>query len=150
MAIETGRVMRPRQVRGANSAVVLELLRHHEQMSRAEVARHSGLSEGTVSRIVVELMQRRLVMEDGVENSTGGRPSTRLRLQPNRFAVGVDIRNWETRFVAGTMPGGLSDIASLRTPVEPAATIDMIAEQYAGYCERLGPDRLVGICSMSD
>src|SRR5260370_17368995 len=108
MAIETGRVMRPRQVRGANSAVVLELLRHHEQMSRAEVARHSGLSEGTVSRIVVELMQRRLVMEDGVENSTGGRPSTRLRLEPNRFAVVVHIRNCQTPFRPAPIPAHLS------------------------------------------
>ncbi|MCX6620936.1 MAG: winged helix-turn-helix domain-containing protein, partial [Acidobacteria bacterium] len=84
------RVVRPTQVRELNSAVVLQLLRRHERLSRAELSRFSGLSEGTVSRIIAELLERRLVVEDGAENSTGGRPATRLQLSPDLLAVGVD------------------------------------------------------------
>ena len=97
-----GGVLRPRQVRGANRAVVLELLRQHERLSRVELARRSGLSEGTVSRIIAELMRRHLVAEDGSETSTGGRPATRLQLEQSRVAVGVDVQNWETRFSIGS------------------------------------------------
>ena len=97
--------MRPGQVRGANSAVLLELLQRHERLSRADLARYSGLSEGTVSRIVTELIRRKLVIEDGAENSTGGRPAICLRLEQNRFAVGVDVHSWETQFGVGTMRG---------------------------------------------
>jgi predicted NBD/HSP70 family sugar kinase len=139
------KVLRPRQVRGANSSVVLEMLRQNESLSRAELARITGLSEGTVSRIVAELIDRKFVMEDGIENSTGGRPSTRLRLEQNRYAVGVDIRTWETRFAVGTMRGTTMEMTSMRTPAEPKATIGMIAEQYAVYRNQFGKDRLEGL-----
>jgi predicted NBD/HSP70 family sugar kinase len=139
------RVLRPGQVRGANSSVVLEMLRQNESLSRAELARITGLSEGTVSRIVAELIGRKFVMEDGIENSTGGRPSTRLRLEQNRYAVGVDIRAWETRFAVGTMRGTTMETNSIRTPSDPKATISMIAEQYAGYRNQFGKDRLEGL-----
>lgn len=139
------KVLRPKQVRGTNSSVVLDLLRQNEKLSRAELARHSGLSEGTVSRIVAELIRRKLVMEDGVENSTGGRPSTCLRLEQNRYAVGVDVRNWESRFAVGTMRGGLVETMSIRTPPDPRATLDMIAKQYTAYRNRYGREKLEGL-----
>lgn len=139
------KVLRPKQVRGTNSSVVLDLLRQSERLSRAELARHSGLSEGTVSRIVAELIRRKLVMEDGVENSTGGRPSTCLRLEQNRYAVGVDIRNWECRFAVGTMRGGLVETTSIRTPADPMATLEMIARQYRAYRDRFGKEQLEGL-----
>ncbi len=105
--------MRPGQVRGANSAVLLELLQRHERLSRADLARYSGLSEGTVSRIVTDLIGRKLVMEDGAENSTGGRPAICLRLEQNRFAVGVDVHSWETQFGVGTMRGRMVETLSI-------------------------------------
>ena len=61
---------------------MLQLLRHNEHMSRADLARQSGLSEGTVSRMMTDLIADTLVCEDGAENSTGGRPGRRLLLDP--------------------------------------------------------------------
>jgi DNA-binding IclR family transcriptional regulator len=58
-------ILRPNAVRGANSAAVLQLLRRHGSMSRADLARQSGLSEGSISRITSELIRRELVREDG-------------------------------------------------------------------------------------
>src|SRR5262245_36977720 len=91
-------VLRPQQVRTVNSAVVLRLLLRFKRLSRADIARHSGLSEGTISRIVAELIKHSLVVELGAENSTGGRPATHLQLSDVPVAAGVEIRNWETRF----------------------------------------------------
>src|SRR5688500_14713756 len=92
------KVLRPKEARTLNSALVLRLLRTDGRLSRAEIARNTGLSEGTVSRIVAELIDRGLVVEDGAENSTGGRPATRLQLSSQRASMGVDIGTWETRF----------------------------------------------------
>ena len=138
-------ILRPRQVRGANSAALLELLQRHERLSRADLARYSGLSEGTVSRIVTELIGRKLVMEDGAENSTGGRPATCLRLEQNRFAVGVDVHSWETQFGIGTMRGRIVETLSLRTPRDPEAAIDMIAGQFTAWERQYGRNQLEGI-----
>src|SRR6266513_1230393 len=140
-----GKVLRPRQVRGANRAVVLELLRQHECLSRVDIARRSGLSEGTVSRIVAELMRRNLVAEDGSESSTGGRPATRLQLEQSRVAVGVDIQPWEMRFSIGTMKGRILEAQRVRTPPSPERTMDLIAQQFAAYRKRFGKDCVEGL-----
>ncbi len=124
------KILRPRQVRGANSAALMELLQRHERLSRADLARYSGLSEGTVSRIVSDLILRKLVVEDGAENSTGGRPATCLRLEQNRFALGVDVGSWETTFGVATMLGRIVETTTLRTPSDPAAAVEMIAAQF--------------------
>jgi len=139
------KVLRPRQVRGANSAVLLELLQRHERLSRADLARYSGLSEGTISRIVTELIRRKLVMEDGAENSTGGRPATCLCLEQNRFAMGVDVHSWETQFGLGTMRGKIVATSTMRTPRDPRAALDMIAGQFRAWAHQHGRINLEGV-----
>ncbi|MCC7499980.1 MAG: ROK family transcriptional regulator [Bryobacterales bacterium] len=139
------RVVRPAQVRELNSAVVLQLLRRHQRLSRAEISRFSGLSEGTVSRIIAELLERRLVVEDGAENSTGGRPATRLQLSPDVLAVGVDIQNWEMRFCLGSLRGRMIETAIVRTPADPEAMMEVIAERFADFAGRYGVSGIEGL-----
>ena len=128
-------VLRPKQVRGHNSAAVLGFLRRFETMSRAELSRQSGLSEGTVSRIVAALCAQRLVSEIGEENTTGGRPSTRLQLSDVPRAIGVEIKNWETRFAISTLRGQLTETLVVRTPASPELTVQLIAEQARRYAK---------------
>jgi predicted NBD/HSP70 family sugar kinase len=138
-------VLRPGQVRGANRAVVLQLLRGHEPLSRAQLARQTGLSEGSVSRIAAELISLGLVTEDGEENSTGGRPATRLRLAQSRLAVGVDIHDWEVRFSIATMGGQLLDSRSFRTPSTPDGTLELIVAEFTRLRTQYGRERLEGV-----
>ena len=136
------RILRVPQVRGANRAVLLQMLRQTEQLSRADLARQCGLSEATVSRIVSELIEERLVIEDGAENSTGGRPGTRLRLDPQRVGFGADIQNWETRCSVSNMRGRLLESRCFRTPPTPEATLDLIVREYEACRARYGRDLL--------
>lgn len=142
------RVLRPPQVRGVNRAVVLQLLRNNDSLSRADLARRSGLSEGAVSRIVAGLMEDRLVNEDGAENSTGGRPGRRLELEPSRVSCGAEIQNWETRCVVTTMRGQIVETSRFNTPSNPKAALDYIAEVFRAYRKKFGQDRMegAGIC----
>lgn len=118
------------QIRGANRALVLRNLRKHSLISRAELARRTGLSEGAVSRIAAELIEERLIREQGAENSTGGRPGTRLELDPSHHrAIGVDIRPYETRVALGTLQGQAIETQRFRTPRTPAKAIEMVAER---------------------
>jgi predicted NBD/HSP70 family sugar kinase len=139
------RILRPPQVRGANRAAVLQLLRHNEHMSRAEIARQSGLSEGTVSRIMSELIAEALVREDGEENSTGGRPGRRLQLEPRRVAFGAEIQNWETRVAITTIRGRIVESWRFRTPASVEETLDRIAEEFVRCRKRLGTQRIAGV-----
>ena len=138
-------ILRLQAVRGTNSAAVLQLLRRFDSLSRVELARHSGLSEATVSRITAGLLRRRLVREDGEENSTGGRPATRLRLDDRRLAFGVDIGQSEMKFALATLSGKIVESATARTPSAPADAIAAIAAQFRGYQEKLARNRIEGV-----
>ncbi len=139
------RILRPPQVRGANRAVVLQLLRHYDSLSRADIARQSGLSEGTVSRIIAQLTEERLVGEDGAENSTGGRPGKRLQLDPSRLAMGVEIENFEMRCSIATMRGRIIDTRRFHTPEAIEDALKRIVEEFAAYGKRYGRERIEGI-----
>ncbi len=142
-------VLRPPEVRGANRAAVLSLLQRSDYFSRADVARQSGLSEGAISRIVTGLMEDGLVREDGVENSTGGRPGRRLALEPRRVVFGAEIQNWETRCAVSNMRGRVVETRRFRTPVSAEETLQMIVSEFNSFRKEYGHDRLpgVGVCA---
>lgn len=129
-----------------NRALVLRLLRRHRRLSRVEIARRSGLSEASVSRIVVELAERQLVSEEGVARSTGGRPAVRLELDDTHHrSIGVDIHDWETRLAAGTLRGRLLEASHFRTPADPYKVLESIAGRVTALRRRMKDCRLEGI-----
>ena len=138
-------ILRPKTVRGANSAVILQLLRQHRSMSRADLARRSGLTEGSISRITSGLLQRRLVREDGAESSTGGRPGTRLRLDERRVGIGVEIRRSEIRMAAVTLSGRIVEVVCVETPSKPGEALEVIARGFHDFTERHGRSHIDGI-----
>jgi len=148
-AVAAKRVLRSPEVRGANRAAVLSLLQQNDCMSRADVARQSGLTEGAISRIVTGLMEDRLVREDGAENSTGGRPGRRLALERRRVIFGAEIQNWETRCAISTMNGRIVETRRFRTRPSAEETLAEIGAEFLAFRKKLGPDRLpgIGICT---
>jgi len=129
------RVLRLPHIRAHNRAAVLHLLRRHRRLSRAEIARRTGLSEGAISRIVAELRHDDLIVEQGGEEATGGRPGIRLQLNESRFqAIGVDVQNWETRISVGTVTGRILENHRFRTPPGADKTLELIADQVESFC----------------
>src|SRR4051794_41637191 len=61
---------------GAGS--LLRLIRNGEAVTRADLARRTGLARSTVAQRVEALLAHRLVYEAGGSASTGGRPPTAL------------------------------------------------------------------------
>ncbi|MDZ7640238.1 MAG: ROK family transcriptional regulator [Bryobacterales bacterium] len=118
---------------------MLQILRKYPQLSRAELARRTGLSEGAVSRIAAEMLEGRLIREQGAENSTGGRPGTRLELNPEHHrSIGVDIRQWETRVSLGTLQGQVVETQRFRTSASPAKTLEAIAQHVNSLRAKTG------------
>jgi glucokinase-like ROK family protein len=97
------------KVRKVNRSLVLNTLRLHAPVSRAQVANITGLTRGTVSNIINVLIEDGLVFEDKIQDSKIGRPSVALGLRPDGGAVvgveiGVDfISVLLTNFVAETL-----------------------------------------------
>jgi len=75
-----------------NKIRVLSLIWKTENVSRATVAKLSGLSAPTVSRIVEDLIAEGLVREVGSGASQGGRRPTLLKFSDHsNFIIGVDL-----------------------------------------------------------
>ncbi|MFG1941911.1 ROK family protein [Nonomuraea sp. NPDC048826] len=79
-------------VRATNLAVVLRFVREHAPCSRADIAANTGLNKATVSSLVADLIDRRLVRETGLTENRVGRPATMLVLDGSPYAaIGVEI-----------------------------------------------------------
>ena len=79
--------------RDINRRIILNLIRKHQPVSRADLSRHSGLQRSTVSLIAEQLMAERWVVEGAVGHTPRGRKPTFLHLNGERAGiVGVDIR----------------------------------------------------------
>lgn len=130
------RVLRAGHVRAGNRSAILQLMRRYRQLSRVELARHIGLSEAAISRIVASMLGEGLLVEQGGEYATGGRPGIRLQLNETWFqAVGVEIGNWETRVVLGTVTGRILKTERFRTPATPAKTLSLVSEHVCRIAE---------------
>jgi predicted NBD/HSP70 family sugar kinase len=79
-------------MRAQNSSLLLKVIWRERHISRADIARVTGLSPSTVSAIVASLQQAGLVRETGAGLSRGGRRPTMIGFCDDVFAlVGVEI-----------------------------------------------------------
>jgi len=127
------------KVRKVNRSLILNTLRLHAPVSRAQVANITGLTRGTVSNIVNSLIEEGLVLEDQLQDSKVGRPSILLRLRPDGGAVigveiGVDFISvlltnfvaellWETRVKTSPSQSQTDIIHQAETYIEQALDI---------------------------
>ena len=79
-------------VRTTNLAVVLRHIRANAPCSRADIAASTGLNKATVSSLVGELIERRLIRETGLAEQRIGRPATLLVLDGSPYAaIGISV-----------------------------------------------------------
>jgi predicted NBD/HSP70 family sugar kinase len=110
-------------LRSHNAALLLDLLRAATLaggpgLSRPDLAERTGLTPQAVSKITARLREEGLVEEAGRLPSTGGKPSTGLRLAAaSRHAVGVHLDG-------ETLTAVLTDLAG-RTVAERVAPLSL-------------------------
>ena len=100
------------QTRAYNAALVLRALYEHSPISRAEVARMSGLTRTTVGDVVGELIGDGLAREVGRGPSTGGKAPILLELvEDARFVVGLDLGEFVFRGALVDLRGRVHETA---------------------------------------
>jgi len=87
------RVARTGTARAINRRIVLNLIRKHQPVSRADLARFSGLQRSTVSAITEQLIAERWVTRGASGNLPRGRKPIFIHLNSDRAGiVGIDLR----------------------------------------------------------
>ncbi len=95
-------------VRAHNERLVLSLVRRHGALSKADIARRSGLSAQTVSVIMRELEKDGLLSRDAPVRGRVGQPSIPMRLNPDAvLSFGIKIGRRSADLVLMDFVGGI-------------------------------------------
>jgi glucokinase-like ROK family protein len=79
-------------VREMNLSSVLRLIYSEAPISRARLATKTGLNKSTISSLVEDLLERKLIHETGINNAGTGRPAMQLEINAKVGAVvGVEL-----------------------------------------------------------
>lgn len=140
MAGYDGRTVR--DLRRSNRAGVLRRLYFEGPLSRQELGPATGLSSGSISNVVTELLSEGALEEAGSVGSDGGRPRTLLRVAArNACLVGVDVG--ETRVRVELFDLALAEIARSEHPLDDGGhdaslVVRLIEKGLASVLSRVG------------
>ncbi|MFJ1646791.1 ROK family protein [Streptomyces sp. NPDC088258] len=140
-----------RDLRRGNRARVVQRLYFDGPLSRQELGPATGLSSGSISNVVAELVAEGLLEEAGVVDSDGGRPRTLLRVAPGGgLLIGIDIG--ETRVRVELFDLTLTELARTdRLLAQHGYDVDRVVEHVrTGVADVLrdaqaDPEHLLGI-----
>jgi len=113
--------------RDINRGVVLNLIRRRQPISRADLARVSGLQRSTVSLITEQLIREKWVVNGPVGRLPRGRRPTFLRLNERRAIVVADLRPNQSTVAVADVNGRFLSQESLATSDSPAKTAAKLA-----------------------
>jgi predicted NBD/HSP70 family sugar kinase len=102
----------PEHARGHNRSLVLQTLYSDGAMSRADLARATGLTRVTISDLVAELLGEALVVEQGTrDGSRPGKPATLVDIDRGGFRIlGIDLSAHDAfRGALLDLDGGIHD-----------------------------------------
>ena len=120
--------IRPALVGKLNERQVLRVLQTRGPLSRAEVARESGLSPPTVSKAVASLLRTGLLEESDAGEAARGRPAPKLRLATTSAQVlGVAIDAGHCEVGSAGLDGELhADPTRIPTPATYPELLDAL------------------------
>jgi predicted NBD/HSP70 family sugar kinase len=114
------KVARSETARDINRRIVLNLIRKQQPISRAGLARRSGMQRSTVSAITEQLIAERWVIEGAVGHLPRGRKPTFLHLNSDRAGIiGVDIQPVTTTLAVASMDFHFLAQESMSTGKDP-------------------------------
>lgn len=118
--------------RDINRGVVLNLIRRRQPISRADLARVSGLQRSTVSQIIEQLVRERWVVDGPTGRLPRGRRPTFLQLNDRRAIVVVDLRPATTTIAISDANGRFLSQQAISTPTDAGAAAAELSEEIKG------------------
>ena len=124
------RVARSGTARDINRRIVLNLIRRHQPISRAGLARRSGLQRSTVSAIAEQLISERWIVKGAAGHLPRGRKPTFLHINDDRAGiVGVDIQPGSTMLAVAGIDAAFLAQESMSTGRDPAEFISRLGRR---------------------
>ena len=136
-----------RQTRTFNQQLVLRAIYDRAEVSRAELARLTGLTRTSISALVAELIRDGLVEETGRGKSTGGKAPIMLRLRPqSRHAIGLDLGSTMFSGALVDLRGGVVGSAHVELEGRDGAeAVEVVYGLIDSLIRRLGKESVLGV-----
>ena len=133
-----------------NQAIILDLIRTTEGVSRKALADRTGLSATATGAIVKELLKSQFIREVGEGESSGGRKPVMLEINPDSYyAFGFDI---DMRFIYAVVLDITGKVHyeerwENRSPLTPEEAVEQIGRIFdtVVWALRLRKDRVLGV-----
>ncbi|MEP7001976.1 MAG: ROK family transcriptional regulator [bacterium] len=134
--------------REINRRIVLNLVRDHQPVSRADLARRMDIGRGVVTSIIQELIDEGSIYEGATGHAARGRRPTMLYVRTqDRLVVAIDVRFSRTFIMLSDFAGSQIALESLETIFDPKLLVAELVERIArllaahgatGRCEGVG------------
>jgi predicted NBD/HSP70 family sugar kinase len=131
--------------RHLNRRVILNLIRDKQPISRADLARLSGLQRSTVSLITEELIEDRWVVEGTMGRLPRGRRPTLLLLNQRRRIICIDIRPKRTFIGVSDVNGVFSFQENIPTLPDPERAVRQMVGRIRPLLKSRKEDPFEGI-----
>ncbi|MDB4889639.1 MAG: hypothetical protein JWL61_1494 [Gemmatimonadetes bacterium] len=135
----------PREV---NRQILLNLVREHEPISRADLARRMEIARGMVTSLVDELITDGSLYEGAtIDSPRGRRPQMLFVRTRGRLVIAIDVRFSRTYVMLGDFSGTAIAMEAFDTIEDPSALVSELRIRVrrllsthadAGQCEGLG------------
>jgi len=144
-ALDPNHIASSEAIRNVNRRIVLNLIRTRHPISRADLARVSGMQRSTISLIVEELIAENWVIEGPTGRLPRGRRPTFLHLNENRVIVGVDIRPTQTTVALADVNGNFTAQETFVTPRDPVAALALLIKRIRSIIHACEGKKIEGI-----
>lgn len=116
-------------IRDINSNLVLETIINHTAISRAATSKHLGLTKATISAIVQELINKKLVIEIGSDDTSLGRKPILLSLHKKAgYVICVDIGVDTISALVSDLIGEDCSLVQIKTPKNTSNLINVLIQ----------------------
>lgn len=126
---------------------MLHELRLRGSLSRAELARATGLTPPAIASIIQDLLDAGLVREAGRRKSARGQPPIEIEIaREGGYAVGLRVETRGYDFVVSDLGGEVVASGQGEIPGEkPEELLEFLAVLYEGLAEKYGAGRSLGL-----
>ncbi|MES2523997.1 MAG: ROK family protein [Gemmatimonadota bacterium] len=134
--------------RDINRQIILNLVREHQPLSRADLARRMDIGRGMITSLVDELLGEEAIYEGATVDAPRGRKPKMLYVRTrDRLVIGIDVRFSSTYLMLSDFSGNPLVMEQFDTVTDPAELVTELASrigqmlanhQSAGRCEGIG------------
>lgn len=124
-------------IRDINTTLVLETIIESRYISRAAIAKNLGLTKATITNIVQDLIQKKLVIENGCDDTLLGRKPILLSLNKDAgYVISIDIGIETISAIMTDLIGEEKSLRQIKTPTQKEAIVSVLIQ----LIENMEPD----------